>query len=67
MCVCARARVCVCVCVQAPKDTTPGWPNDKLYVYTEHSNIFADLFSDSRVLQTFNPTGSNPKAFKLFR
>lgn len=53
--------------IQAPKDAAPSWPNDKLHIYTEHSHIFTELFSEPKVLTTLNPTGPHARSFKYFR
>lgn len=48
-------------------DQVAGWPSEKLHIMAEHSAIFTDLFSDSRVSSVFNPKGPHARAFKYFR
>jgi hypothetical protein len=45
----------------------PLWPVDKLWVLGEHSSIFQDIFSDSKLQQIFSLTGPYASPMKLFR
>ena len=50
----------------SPKDF-PSWPLDKFWVLGEHSSIFQDIFSNSRIQQIFSLNGPHAASMKLFR
>lgn len=53
--------------VTVAKDKLASWPHDKLVVYAEHSSVFYDVFSDTRLQQLFAAEGPYKSNFKYFR
>lgn len=53
--------------ITVAKDRLPTWPAEKLTVLAEHSSVFYDLFSDSKLQQLFASEGPYKQSFKYFR